>query len=108
MATTHIDQFEIMYSANSFSPRIWLTGSGKPLGQLVFYPNGKPLPVDTKLANGQVNIFYHLDDFANVQQMLETEKNVYLLFSGSGPGFENGILTAAEPVGTGIEVSKAA
>lgn len=108
MATTHIDQFEVMYSANTFAPRIWLIGAGKFLGQLIFFPNGKPLPVDTKRANGQVDIYYHLDDFENVQQLLETEKNVYLLFSGSGPGNENGILTTAEPAGSGIEVSKAA
>jgi hypothetical protein len=105
--TTRIDQFEVMYSANTFVPRIWLTGAGKPLGQLIFYPNGKALPPDTKRANGQVDIYYHLDDFQNVIQLLETEKNVNLLFAGSGPGFENGILTATEPIGAGIEVKAA-
>jgi hypothetical protein len=107
MATTRIDQFEVMYSANTFAPRIWLIGAGKFLGQLIFFPNGKTLPVDTKRSNGQVDIYYHLDDFENVHQLLETEKEVYLLFSGSGSGNENGILTTAEPAGSGIEVTKA-
>jgi hypothetical protein len=108
MATTRIDQFEVMYSANSFAPRIWLLSAGKFIGQLIFFPNGSTLPPDAKLPNGQVNIYYHLDDFENAHQLLETEKEVYLLFSGSGSGNENGILTSAEPAGSGIEVSKAA
>lgn len=104
--TTHIDQFEVMYSSNTFVPRIWLLNSGKFIGQLIFMPDGKPLPVDNKVKD-QVNLYFHLEDFQNVRDMLETEKNVFLLFSGSGAGFENGILTTKEPVGTGLEVSKA-
>jgi hypothetical protein len=107
MATTRIDQFEVMYSSNTFVPRIWLLSGGKFIGQLIFYPNGKPLPVDTKTASGQVNVYYHLDDFENVHQLLETEKDVFLLFAGSGPGNENGILTTTEPAGSGIEVKAA-
>lgn len=107
MATTRIDQFEVMYSSNTFVPRIWLLNAGKFIGQLIFFPDGKALPPDT-MVKGQVNLYYHLEDFENVHQLLETEKDVFLLFSGSGPGFENGILTAAEPAGSGIEISKAA
>jgi len=107
MATTRIDQFEVMYSSNTFVPRIWLIAGGKFLGQLIFYPNGKALPPDTKRPNGQVDLYYHLDDFENVHQLLETEKDIYLLFAGSGPGNENGILTAAEPAGSGIEIKAA-
>ena len=103
MAITRIDSFEVMYSANTFVPRIWLVNGDRFIGQLIFYPNGHALPPDTS-TGGQVNIFYHLDDFENVHQLLENEKDVYLLFSGSGTGFENGILTAPEPAGDGIEV----
>jgi hypothetical protein len=53
-----------------------------------------------------VNLFYHLEDFQNVRDLLETEKNVYLLFAG--PGGENGILTTQEPVGAGMEIKAAA
>ncbi len=108
MATTRIDQYEVMYSSNTFVPPIWLLNAGKFIGQLIFYPDGKKLPPDTKRTNGTIDLFYHLEDFENIVEMLETEKNVHLLFVGSGPGNENGILTAAEPVGTGIEVAIAA
>jgi hypothetical protein len=104
--TTHIDQFEVMYSSNTFVPRIWLLNSGKFIGQLIFLPDGRTLPFDNKVKD-QVNLYFHLEDFQNVRDLLETEKNVFLLFSGSGPGFENGILTTTEPVGSGIEISKA-
>jgi hypothetical protein len=105
--TIHIDQFEVMYSSNTFVPRIWLLNSGKFIGQLIFLPDGKPLPLDNKVKD-QVNLYFHLEDFPNVRDLLETEKNTFLLFNGSGPGFENGILTSQEPVGLGVEVTKAA
>jgi hypothetical protein len=102
--TTHIDQFEVMYSSNNFVPRIWLLSGGKFIGQLIFSPNGQALPADSKV-NNQVNLHYHLDDFQNVRDLLETEKNVFVLFCG--PGGENGILTTEEPVGAGIETKAA-
>jgi hypothetical protein len=105
--TIHIDQFEVMYSSNTFVPRIWLLNSGKFIGQLIFLPDGKPLPADNKVKD-QVNLYFHLEDFPNVRDLLETEKNTFLLFNGSGLGFENGILTTHEPVGTGIEMKPAA
>ena len=46
-----------------------------------------------------MNLYYHLEDFANAFNVLSEEKVVYLLFNGSGPGFENGIQTSAEPLG---------
>jgi len=86
MATvTKIDQYEIMYSANKFPPRIWLYGGGKPLGQLIFMPDGTVLPQDT-MSNNQAN--------------LRGDKTLYLLWAGSGPGFENGIQTAQHILGT--------
>ena len=86
MATvTKIDQYEIMYSANKFPPRIWLYGGGKPLGQLIFMPGGTVLPKDI-MSNNQAN--------------LRGDKTLYLLWAGSGPGFENGIQTAQHILGT--------
>lgn len=107
MATTRIDQFEVIYSSNTFVPRIWLLSAGNFIGELIFYPNGKSLPPDIKTASGDIHLYYHLDDFENVHQLLETEKDVFLLFAGSGPGNENGILTTSEPAGSGIEVKAA-
>lgn len=108
MATTRIDQFEVMYSANAFAPRIWLLNSSKFIGQLIFFPDGKALPPDKMRPDKTVDLYYHLEDFENVHQLLETEKEVFLLFVGSGTGNENGIVTASEAAGSGIEVTKAA
>jgi hypothetical protein len=98
MAVTQIDKYEVMYSAGSFSPRIGLKRGASYIGQLNFESNGSPLPPDT-IVGTQVQLYYHLDDFENVVDLLRNEKPIYLLYSGSGPGFENGIKTTAEPIG---------
>jgi hypothetical protein len=101
--TTPINGFEVIYSANTFFPRIGLMNSGKFIGQLIFHPNGAVLPPDG-ISGGQVNLNYHLDDFANALDLLRNEKTIFLLFAGSGPGFENGLTTTPEPVGHGEKV----
>jgi hypothetical protein len=83
-----------------FIPRIWLKSAGKYVGQLIFKPNGTALPQDN-MTSGQVNLYYHLDDFDNIIDLLRNEKPMYLLWVGSGSGNENGIKTTAEPVGEG-------
>ena len=98
MPLTQIDEYEVMYSANTFPPRIWLKHAGKYIGQLIFYPNGSALPPDG-VSGGQINLSYHLANFENAIDLLRNEKPMYLLYSGSGPGFENGIKTTAEPLG---------
>lgn len=100
MALTKIDAYEVMYSANSFVPRIWLKNGGKYIGQLIFKPNGSALPADN-MQGLQVNLYYHLDDFQNTIDLLRNEAPMFLLFSGSGGGFENGIKTTEELVGEG-------
>jgi hypothetical protein len=100
MALTKIDSYVVMYSANTFVPRIWLKGGSGPIGQLIFKPNGSTLPPDA-MVNGQVNLYYYLDDYPNAIDLLRNEAPVYLLYSGSGSGFENGIKTSIEPVGEG-------
>ena len=84
---------------NTFPPRIGLVNSGKFIGQLIFHPNGTPLPPDTVIG-GQAQIQYHLDDFENCASILRHEKTVYMLYSGSGPGFENGLMTSETVPGT--------
>jgi hypothetical protein len=100
MALTKIEEYEVMYSANTFAPRIWLKSGGKYIGQLIFKSDGSALPQDT-MSGGQVNLYYHLEDFDNAIDLLRNEKPMYLLYSGSGTGFENGIKTSPEPVGEG-------
>ncbi|HEY7569934.1 MAG TPA: hypothetical protein VH796_01070 [Nitrososphaeraceae archaeon] len=100
MTLTKIDEYEVMYSANTFVPRIWLKNNNKFIGQLIFKPNGASLPVDN-MVGSQVNLYYHLEDYNNAIDLLRNEGPMYLLFSGSGPGFENGIKTTSEVVGEG-------
>jgi hypothetical protein len=98
MALTQITDYQVQYSANKFPPRIWLKKCAKFIGQLIFMPDGSTLPADGE-SGGQMNLYYHLEDFENAFSLLSEEKLVYLLYNGSGPGFENGIQTSAEPLG---------
>ena len=99
MALTAIDDYEVMYSSTPFVPRIWLMSAGSFIGQLIFMPDGTALPGDSP-----GNLYYHLEDFENLLTVLATDKPTYLLYVGTGPGHENGILTAPEPVGEGVSV----
>lgn len=97
MATIMISKYVVQYAANGFSPRIWLyTATGGAIGQAVFKPNGTSLPPDSS-----GSLFYHLDDFQNVIDLLRNEKPVYWCFVGTGSGNENAIRTAQEEVGPG-------
>ena len=96
--TTLISQYEVIYSANTFFPRIGLLNAGKYIGQLIFKPDGSALPQDNILS-GQPQLYYHLEDFSNIINLLRSEKTMYLLWAGSGPGYENALKTNAEPLG---------
>jgi hypothetical protein len=91
-----VDAYEVFYSSNLLPPRIGLKHAGEFIGQLIFKPNGMPLPPDTN-ASGQVNLYYHLDDFQNAIDLLRNEKPIYMFFNGT----ENGIKTMVEKVGEG-------
>jgi hypothetical protein len=106
MPLTNIESYQVIYSANSFVPRIGLLSGGKYVGQLIFHPDAAALPPDS-MAGTQAQLHYHLADFANVIDVLRNEKPVSLLYSGSGGGFENAIETSPEPVGE-AETLKAA
>lgn len=81
-------------------PRIGLKAGANYIAQLIFMPNGAALPPDNK-PGMQANIYYHLADYQNAIDLLRNESPVYLLYSGSGGGFENGIKTTEEAVGEG-------
>lgn len=100
MALTRVDAYEVLYSGNAFAPRIALKNAGNYIGQLIFKPNAAPLPADANV-NGQVQIYYHLESFQNVIDLLRNEKPIYLYFNGAGAGLENGIKTMSEKVGEG-------
>ena len=93
MFVKEIEEYVVQYSSNQFPPRIWLKAKGQYLGtQLVFKSNGTVLPPDT-----QTSIYYHLDDFQNIIDILRNEKPVFL--SWVGPNSENGIRTSPEAIG---------
>lgn len=98
--TKKVDTYLVMYSANRFIPRVELFSGGTNVGQLLFEPNGTPLPVDT-LVGSLIRLYYHLDDYANIIDLLRNERPVYIWYNGSGPGFENGLKTTHEVVGEG-------
>ncbi|WP_101926658.1 MULTISPECIES: hypothetical protein [Luteimonas] len=96
MQQTRITGYQVMYSANRFPPRIWLQGDTGGIGQLVFHPNGAVLPEDA-LQGTTPSLHYHLDDFPHALDLLRRERPVWLLYSGSGGSYENGLKT--EPAG---------
>jgi hypothetical protein len=98
MALTQITEYQVQYSSNKSQPRIFLKNGTTYIAQLLFMADGSTLPVDGVLG-GQVVLYYHLEDFQNVFRLLSGEKVVYLLYAGSGPGFENGIQTSPDPLG---------
>jgi hypothetical protein len=57
------------------------------------------------MSGGQVNLYYHLDDYPNAIDLLRNEGPMHLLYSGSGGGFENGIKMTEEVVGEGEQVN---
>lgn len=100
MATTEIHAYQVRYSSNTFRRCIWLKNNGRYIGLLFFNPNGAILPQDYfEPTHSYAILNYHLDDFQNVLDILRNEKPVYLLFNGSGPGFENCIQTEEEILG---------
>jgi hypothetical protein len=94
--STKIENYDIVYStnANAFVPRIVIKNDGKNIGQLYFQPDGSKLPADY-FADGEVILYYHLEDFENVLDMLRNAHDtpVYLTYNNGNAKFENGILT---------------
>jgi len=99
MAFTQIDDYSVFYPSQTLQPRIELVNSEKVIGLLVFYLNGAALPPDA-MGSGYPNLYYHLDDFEACASLLRNEETVWLLYEGSGPGFQNGLATAETVPGT--------
>ena len=86
-SSAQVQDYELLYMSNTQLPLIGLVNSGNWFAQLVFYPNGATLPPDG-LVDGQPNLNYHLDDFANCYALLRHEETVYLIYNGTeGPNF---------------------
>ena len=97
MSFTQVDDYELLYMSNTNAPLIGLVNSGNWVSQLVFHPNGEVLPPDS-LVDGQLSLYYHLDDFANCFALLRHEEPVYLVYNG--PGGPNLLSTFDKAPGT--------
>jgi hypothetical protein len=97
--TTLINEYDVFCPSQTSAARISLCNSGNPIGQLFFFADGAQLQPDGLMA-GAPTLNYHLEDFENCAALLRNEKNVYLLYNGSGPGFTNALQTAETVLGT--------
>ena len=103
MTTTPISSYSVEYHSNPPSARIFLQAQLRVLttiASLTFKPKGTHLPrEDRTLVFGAVvpNLYFHLEDFQNIIDLLRNEKTVYLRYSHGGTN--NGITTIAEPLG---------
>jgi hypothetical protein len=95
---TQVQDYELLYTSNTWQPVIGLINSQNWFAQLVFYPNGTVLPPDASV-DGQTTLNYHLDDFANCYALLRHEETVYLLYNG--PESTNMLTTWEKAAGTG-------
>jgi hypothetical protein len=105
MTTTPITSYSVEYQSNPPSARIYLQAHLRVLttiASLTFKPKGTHLPrEDRTLVFGAVvpNLYFHLEDFQNILDLLRNEKTVYLRYSHGGSN--NGITTVAESLGEG-------
>jgi hypothetical protein len=99
MSTTYtIDKYTVYYSSNKFWPRIVLMEGENYVGVLKFIkPDGAALPQDSISDTGYITLYYPIDEFAHVIDLLRHEKPMHIWYYGTLP--DNGIGTAREPVG---------
>ena len=104
----NIDEYSVQYNSNS-PPQIILKSlsGGDWGGKLIFKPNGEILPAPAANTASPppryITLYYHLDDFQNVIDVLRNEKPVWIFLQYySFPGTTSaGITTREEPVGEG-------
>lgn len=90
MFTADIDEYNVTYSSNTFRPRIGLKSKGNYVAQLTFHHGSDPLPEDGE-KNGEYQLHYRLEDFANMINLLRNEAPAQFVFVGNGGGNENAI-----------------
>ncbi|HTX88318.1 MAG TPA: hypothetical protein VMC08_04960 [Bacteroidales bacterium] len=98
MAYTVVDQYAIKYDANIHTPHIWLHGGGKWFAQLFFMPDGSTLPADTSDATW-IKLYFHLEDYQHLIDLLRYESPVGLSYAGSGSGYTNTVQADPATVG---------
>jgi hypothetical protein len=94
-----VDAYEVLYSANSFPPRIALKNAGNYIGQMIFCQRRGSARRYRREQAGAVAL--PPGRLPERHRPLRYEKPIYMFYNGSGGGFENGIRTMSEKVGEG-------
>ena len=97
MATTLINDYEVMYSAKYFSAEDMVVERGE-VYRAAYLPSGWNGTASGWVVGWAGEFAVHLADFQNCAAILRNEKTVYLLYNGSG--FENGLMTSQEAPGS--------
>ena len=98
--TTSIDRYSVEYKySNASNPTIslWKNGVNRNIASLSFRPNGSVLPQNYSTL-GTAFLFFHLEDFANIIDLLRNENPVFLFLDGTTYSI---ITSTSEPVGEG-------
>ena len=98
-STTNIDRYSINYYSNTSVPLIslWKNGVNRNIASLAFRPNGSVLPSDFS-RDGTAYLFFHLEDFANIIDLLRNEKPMFLFYDETAYSI---ITSTSESVGEG-------
>lgn len=96
METIKLDSYLVVYPSGDGAPRIWLRAGNAYVGQVVFWPDGDPLPNDTP---DQVD--YHRREYPNVLDLLRNEGPVFLFSMDLDDGVFTALMTGVEAVGEG-------
>jgi hypothetical protein len=89
-----IEDYKVTYATLSRGTRIGLTCERDFFGTLHFKPNGSTLPIETFPSRNHVCLYYHLDDFQNILDLLRNDiDSLYLFYGDEGTGYDCGIST---------------
>jgi hypothetical protein len=99
-STTSIDRYSVFYNSSTSGPAInlWKNNVNNSIASLNFWSNGSVLPKDFTRPDGIVVLYYHLEDFANIIDLLRNEKPIFLFQDNIGYHI---ITSTFEPVGEG-------
>ena len=81
-----IEGYDLTYSTIRHGPQIHLTCERDVSQTLYFRPNGSTLPWNCR------DLYYHLDDFQNIHDLLRNHMDsLYLYLGNEGTGYDCGI-----------------
>jgi|MudIll2142460700_1097286.scaffolds.fasta_scaffold2046343_2 hypothetical protein len=98
-STTSIDRYSINYYSNTSTPTIslWKNGVNRNVASLAFLRKESALPRDYS-RDGTAFLFYRLEDYPNIVDLLRNEKPVFLFWDETAYSI---ITSTSESVGEG-------